>query len=117
MCGACGRTVPTDAWSGVLGTGRARWEAARIVNDVLGACGHPARVTCVIGAWAVHTGTGRSVLAATVTDLWQALLSLPGPRLEVAGALAGRPPTPVLDAVAASAASAAAVAPAHPPTA
>ncbi|WP_324789287.1 hypothetical protein [Streptomyces sp. H51] len=105
--------MATDAWSGIFCTGRARWEAARIVNDVLGTCGHPARVTCSIGAWVVRSGTGRSVVVTTVSQLWQVLLSLPGPRLDVAGVLAGRPPTPVLDAVAASASAAS---PSHPPT-
>lgn len=113
MCGACGRAVATDAWSGVLCTSRARWEVARIVNGVLSEGGHPARVTCSVGAWVVHSGTGRSVVVTTVSHLWQVLLSLPGPRLDVAGALAGRPRTPILDAVAASAGAAA---PSHPPT-
>jgi hypothetical protein len=113
VCGACGRAVATDAWSSVFFTSRARWEAARIVNGILGKCGHPARVTCSIGAWVVHSGTGRSVVVTTVSHLWQVLLSLPGPRLDVAGVLAGRPPTPVLDAVAASARAAA---PSNPPT-
>lgn len=113
MCGACGRAVATDAWSSVLSTRRARWEAARIINGVLVECGHPARVTCSLGAWVVRSGTGRSVVVTTVSHLWQVLLSLPGPRLDAAQALAGRPSDPVLDAVAASAGAAA---PSHPPT-
>ncbi|MZE77574.1 hypothetical protein [Streptomyces xinghaiensis] len=103
MCGACGRTSATDAWSGVFLTRRARWEAARIINDALSETGHPARVTCAAAAWVVHSGTGRSVLVDTASGIWQVLLSLPGLRLDVAAALSGQPPTPVLAAVVASA--------------
>ncbi|MBQ0984672.1 hypothetical protein KBZ10_09115 [Streptomyces sp. F63] len=103
MCGACGRTSATDAWSGTFLTRRARWEAARIINDALSGAGHPARVTCSAAAWVVHSGTGRSVLVDTASGIWRVLRSLPGPRLDVAAALSGRPPTPVLAAVIASA--------------
>lgn len=107
MCGACGRTVATDDWSAVFSTGRARWEAARIVNGVLSRSGHPARVTCSIGAWVVRSGTGRSVVVDTAGQLWQVLLSLPGPHLDVAEMTAGHPPTEVLHALAAAARAAA----------
>ncbi|NJQ00030.1 hypothetical protein [Streptomyces zingiberis] len=103
MCGACGRTIATDAWSDVLSTGRARWEAARLVNLILEGSGHPARVNCAARSWTVRSGTGRTVLVDTVERMWQVLLEQRGPRLDVAGVLGGRPVTPVLAAVTAAA--------------
>ncbi len=76
MCGACGRQVQQDQWSPLLASRRARWEAAQVVNRLLGASRHPARVSCTAGSWVVRSGTGRSVVADTATQLWQAVLAV-----------------------------------------
>lgn len=75
MCGACGRSVLTDAWSDVLATRRARWEAARVVNASLVRAGYPSRVGSGTGPWIVQSGTGASVVADTITDLWRHLIA------------------------------------------
>ena len=73
MCGGCGRTVARDAWSPVLSTSRARWQAARSLDAFLREVGHPARVTSTGAAWVVASGTGRSVVAGSATELWAAV--------------------------------------------
>ena len=73
MCGACGTTSRSDAWSATLGSRRARWETAKVVNDLLGALGHPARVSCAPGAWVVRSGTGAAAVVDTVSELWDAV--------------------------------------------
>ncbi|MEX5719494.1 hypothetical protein [Geodermatophilus maliterrae] len=100
--------MATDEWSASLAGRRARWEVARLVNQVLEDGAHPARVSCGPGGFVVHSGTGRSVLADTATQLWSALLSLPGPPLHPQAVLDRSPQTPVAAAAAAAAARAAA---------
>jgi hypothetical protein len=63
----------TDAWSATLGTRRARWETAKVVNELLGARGHPARVVCGARGWVVRSGTGAAVVVDTVSELWDAV--------------------------------------------
>jgi hypothetical protein len=73
VCGACGTTSRSDAWSATLGTRRARWETATVVNDLLGTLGHPARVSCAAGAWVVRSATGAAAVVDTVSELWDAV--------------------------------------------
>ena len=81
MCGACSRRVEVDAWSPVLAGRRARWEAARVANEVLATSGHPARVTADGTSFVVRSATGAAVVADTAGQLWQAVLARPGPPL------------------------------------
>lgn len=81
MCGACSRRTETDEWSGVVAGRRARWEAVRLVNEVLRHSGRPARVSATPGAFVVRSATGRSDVVDTVGQLWSALLRHPGPPL------------------------------------
>jgi hypothetical protein len=81
MCGACSRTVEVDPWSPALAGRRARWEAARVANDVLAASGHPARVTATSAAFLVRGATGAAAVADTAGQLWRAVLARPGPPL------------------------------------
>jgi hypothetical protein len=76
VCGACGRAVTRDAWSATLGTRRGRWETATVVNELLAAQGHPARVSSGTTGWTVRSGTGAVVLADTVTEVWAAVRSV-----------------------------------------
>lgn len=76
MCGACGRVTSTDDWSDLVATRRSRWEASRLVNEALVRSGHPGRVTCATGPWVVSSGTGKSVLADTLSQMWAQLASL-----------------------------------------
>ena len=69
MCGACSRTVDVDTWSSVLAGRRARWEAARVANDLLAASGHRARVTAGPAAFVVRGPTGGVVIADTAGRL------------------------------------------------
>jgi hypothetical protein len=103
VCGGCGRAVATDEWSAALTGRRARWEVARLVNQVLEDGDHPARVSCGPGGFTVRTATGRGVLADTASELGRVLLSLPGPALHPQAVLDRVPRTPVAAAVAAAA--------------
>ena len=103
MCGACSRSVAVDEWSPHLAGRRDRWEATRLVNDVLRASGHPARVSCAGGPFVVSSGTGRSMVVDTASELWRALLALSGPELRSASVLERAPQTPVSGALAAAA--------------
>jgi hypothetical protein len=76
VCGACGVAGRSDAWSVTLGTRRARWETAKVVNELLGARGHPARVACAARGWVVRSGTGAAVVVDTVSELWDAVLAV-----------------------------------------
>ena len=77
MCGACGRRVAEDPWSGAVASRRARWEVARLVDAALARGRSPARVSAAPAGWAVRSGTGRTALADTLTALWQAVGPLP----------------------------------------
>jgi hypothetical protein len=98
MCGGCSRRTATDQWSGVLAGRRARWEATRLVNQVLRDSGRAARVSATPGAFVVRSPTGRSDVVDTAGQLWRALLSQPGPPLRPP-TVHDRPHTPVADAV------------------
>ncbi|SDQ12578.1 hypothetical protein [Quadrisphaera sp. DSM 44207] len=94
MCGACGRAVARDAWSPQLSSARARWQAARVLDAFLRETGHPARVTSTGAAWSVGGATGRTVLAQTATQLWDAVRAVrevPEERLEQLAACARSP--------------------------
>jgi hypothetical protein len=97
MCGGCSRTVLVDPWSGVLSGRRARWEAARVANDVLAASGHRTRVTSNSASFVVRGATGGAVVADTAGQLWRAVLAQPGPPLTLPRDGGG--PTPVAEAV------------------
>lgn len=77
MCGACGRRVAEDAWSGTVATRRARWEVAQLVGEALVRGRSAARVCATPAGWSVRSGTGRTALADTLTALWQAVGPLP----------------------------------------
>jgi hypothetical protein len=103
VCGACGTTIRTDAWSVTLGSRRARWETAKVVNELLGELGHPARVGCAAAGWVVRSPTGSAAVVDTVTELWDAVRRL----REVDAVAGGRhgSTSPVLAAVLESAAA------------
>lgn len=73
MCGACGDRRQRDQWSTALDSTRARWEAASLLNQILRLSGRPARVVATPGAWLVQSGTGRDIVADTLTAVWRAL--------------------------------------------
>jgi hypothetical protein len=89
--------VEVDAWAPVLVGRRARWEAARVANDVLATSGHRARVTANSAAFLIRSATGGAVVADTAGQLWRAVLAQPGPPLTLpTGDAVG---TPVAEAV------------------
>jgi hypothetical protein len=81
MCGGCSRKTESDEWSGLLAGRRARWEAVRLVNQVLRDSGRTATVSATPGAFVVRSATGRSDVVDTAGQLWRALLRQPGPPL------------------------------------
>jgi hypothetical protein len=89
--------VEVDAWSPVLAGRRARWEAARVANDVLATSGHRTRVTANSTAFVIRSATGAAVVADTAGQLWRAVLAQPGPPLTLAADDASG--TPVAEAV------------------
>lgn len=99
MCGACGRVAATDEWSSTLASRRARWEATRTVNVVLMRAAHPGRVDGGTGAWIVRSGTGRAVLADTITDLWRQLSILRPISVDALSSLTDSPESEVIRAV------------------
>ncbi len=62
-----------DEWSDVVATRRARWETASLVNALLREGRRPATVSPTPTGWLVRSGTGRDVLADTLTGVWEAL--------------------------------------------
>jgi hypothetical protein len=76
VCGACGTSTRRDEWSEPLASRRARWEAAKVVNEVLAGQRHPARVSCGPAGWVVRSGTGAAVVADTVREVWDAVRSV-----------------------------------------
>jgi hypothetical protein len=105
MCGACCRAVATDEWSPLVATLRDRWEATRVVNAVLAACAHPARVVCLSGGWTVRASTGATLLAESLTDVWQHCLTAGAIPQETLRTLEVSARSPVACAVHAAAAS------------
>lgn len=103
MCGACGRSTETDAWSAALSGRRARWEAARLVNEVLRSSGHPARVGTGGVSFVVRSATGRAEVVDTAGALWRALVRQAGPPVELHPVEDRTPPTEVSRAVFAAA--------------
>jgi hypothetical protein len=99
--------VGADPWSALLATRRARWEVAKVVNELLGRVRHPARVSAGTVSWVVRSGTGAGVVVDTVSALWDAVLSVrPIDATALPKAPAGGPvETAVLEAAAARAAS------------
>lgn len=104
MCGACGRMARHDEWSGAFASRRARWEAARLVNAMLADGGHPGRVIPATGAWLVRSGTGKATVAATVSELWEALASARPLSAMTLAPLVGGTPSAVTSAITESAA-------------
>jgi hypothetical protein len=72
MCGGCADTRARDEWSVALDSARARWEVAALVNRVLGRWGGAPTVVATPGGWMVRGGTGRHVLADTITQVLRA---------------------------------------------
>lgn len=76
MCGGCGQRAKTDSWTQTLGSRRAQWEVARLLNAALARAQHPGRVQLTNGSWVVRTPTGASRVATTVTDVVTLLVAL-----------------------------------------
>lgn len=77
MCGACGDRRDRDEWTVDLDSTRARWEAASLLNRVLGRTRAGTTVVPTPRAWLVRSATGRGVMADTATALWRALEPMP----------------------------------------
>jgi hypothetical protein len=82
----------------VLAGRRARWEAVRLINQVLRDSGRAARVSATPGAFVVRSSTGRSDVVDTAGQLWRALLHQAGPPLKHPSP-GDLPRTPVADAL------------------
>lgn len=99
MCGGCGRTASRDQWSEPLASWRARWEAARLLNDLLERAGHPGRVLAADQNWVVRTSTGGAFIAQNLSTVMRCLSRMGDLPSETASPPQSRPPSAVADAV------------------
>jgi hypothetical protein len=114
MCGACCRMTVTDAWTPILASTRARWETEDFANTALRHGGSRVRVTATAAGWVIRSATGQGVVVDSATALWTALLSRSEVPVDLLLALPARPqppgrtaaPTPVVVAMADTAATA-----------